>query len=130
MRFLTKFVLASAAALFLTGLVAPVEAAGAPRMSTAQIKQILAGNSVRQVDDQYRAYYANNGTVEAVYLNISQRGSWSVQNNQLCQKWQEWAGGKTQCYLVYKGTGGAYRFDDGRGNGFNFVLRQGKVLSR
>ena len=130
MRLLTRFVLACGAVLFLGGQIASVEAAGAPRLSTAQIKQILAGNSVRQVDDQYRAYFASNGSVEAVYLNISQRGSWSVQDNKLCQKWQVWAGGKTQCYVVYQGTGGAYRFDDGLGNGFNFVLRQGKVLTR
>lgn len=126
----TKLFLAGIASLGLMSSALDTQAAGAPRLNSAQIKQVLSGNSVRQVDDQYRAYYAASGSIEAVYLNISQTGTWQIQNNQLCQKWQTWANGQTQCYVVYQGTGGAYRFDDGRGNGFNFVLRQGRVLSR
>ncbi len=126
----TKLFLVGMASLGLMSSALDTQAAGAPLLNSAQIKQVLSGNSIRQVDDQYRAYYAATGSIEAVYVNISQTGTWQIQNNQLCQKWQTWANGQTQCYFVYKGTGGAYRFDDGRGNGFNFVLRQGRVLSR
>jgi hypothetical protein len=105
-------------------------AANAVRLAGTQITKILSGNSVRQVNDQYRAYFASNGSIEASYVNISQRGTWQVRDHMLCQRWQEWAAGKTQCYQVYQGQGGAYRFDNGKGEGFNFVLRKGRVLSK
>ncbi|MGB0843113.1 MAG: hypothetical protein ACPGVN_00045 [Alphaproteobacteria bacterium] len=95
-------------------------------LNTSQIKGLLANRTIKQVDDQYYAYYTSGGQVKALYVNAVENGSWSVANNQVCHQWQTWNKGKRSCFFVIQGQQGAYRFQDASANdGFNFTLKNG-----
>ena len=95
-------------------------------LNTSQIQGLLANRTIKQVDDQYYAYYTSGGQVKALYVNAIENGSWSVANNQVCHQWQTWNKGKRSCFFVIQGQQGAYRFQDARANdGFNFTLKNG-----
>lgn len=118
------------ATLALTGIgsLATIDDAKAANvvLNTKQISSLLANRTIKQVDDQYYAYYQRGGQVKALYVNALENGSWAVRNNQVCHKWKNWNKGKVTCFYVIQGQQGAYRFQDTANNdGFNFTLKSG-----
>lgn len=97
-------------------------------LATPEIEQLLLNRTIKQVDDQYYAYYTSGGQVRALYVNANESGSWRVSNHQICHSWKTWNRGKTTCFHVIQGQQGAYRFQNVNGrDGFNFVLESGNT---
>ncbi|MCA3560703.1 MAG: hypothetical protein IOC82_06695 [Aestuariivirga sp.] len=112
------------AGLALALLVAP---AAAEKLADAQLQSFISGKRVYlavplggEIPLTYRAGGVVDGSGEAVglgkYMTPKDRGRWWVAGERLCQKWQQWYGGKTFCFTVTKLTGNKIKWvrDDGK----------------
>jgi len=114
----------------LIGLCLPLVAMAqtATVLTSAQIVEIFAGKTIKQVDDQYWAFFEPTGRLGGLYVNDEDEGRWGFAEDQICQQWREWNANKTLCFYVLEGIEGAYRFDNGEGSGFNVVVRDGNPM--
>ena len=114
----------SVIALGLTPLAAPAEA---ERLSGAELQSFISGKRVYlavplggEIPLTYRHGGVVDGTGEAAglgrYMTPKDRGRWWVSGDRLCQKWQEWYGGRTFCFTVTKLADNRIRWvrDDGK----------------
>ena len=114
----------SAAALGLALLAAP---AAAEKLSGSALQSFISGKRVYlsvplggEIPLTYRHGGVVDGSGEAAglgrYMTPKDRGRWWVSGDQLCQKWQQWYGGKTFCFSVTKLADNKIRWvrDDGK----------------
>lgn len=112
------------AGLALALLAAP---AAAEKLADAQLQSFISGKRVYlavplggEIPLTYRAGGVVDGSGEAVglgkYMTPKDRGRWWVAGERLCQKWQQWYGGKTFCFTVTKLPGNKIKWvrDDGK----------------
>lgn len=94
--------------LALVLLAAP---AAAEKLSGAKLQSFISGKRVYlavplggEIPLTYRPGGVVDGSGEAVglgkYMTPKDRGRWWVAGDRLCQKWQQWYGGKTFCFTV------------------------------
>ena len=123
----SMFTRLSAALALVAGLSLSAHAQPAQVLSSAQIVEAFVGKTISQVDDQYWAYFEPGGRLAGLYVNDVDEGIWGFYQNQICQRWNNWAGGADQCFYVLRGVGGAFRLDDGSGGGFNVTVQTGNT---
>ncbi|WP_290541584.1 hypothetical protein [Aestuariivirga sp.] len=112
------------AGLALALLAAP---AAAGKLAGAELQSFISGKRVYlaaplggEIPLTYRAGGVVDGSGEAAglgkYMTPKDRGRWWVAGERLCQKWQQWYGGKTFCFTVTKLSGNKIKWvrDDGR----------------
>lgn len=105
---------------------ATAEASG-DSLSGAALKSFIGGKRIYiqvplggEIPLTYRKNGQVDGSGEAVglgrYLTPRDSGRWWVTGNRLCQKWQEWYGGKAFCFTVTRVSDNRIRWvrDDGR----------------
>lgn len=105
---------------------ATAEASG-DSLSGAALKSFIGGKRIYiqvplggEIPLTYRKNGEVDGSGEAVglgrYLTPRDSGRWWVTGNRLCQKWQEWYGGKAFCFTVTRVSDNRIRWvrDDGR----------------
>ena len=106
----------------------PASAQSAQVLTSAQIVEVFVGKTIKQVDDRYWAFYEPGGKLGGLYVNDEDQGRWGFSGNRLCQRWDRWNANQPNCFYVLKGLEGAYRLDDGAGNGFNVTVRAGNPM--
>jgi Bacterial SH3 domain len=121
-------------------LAATESQAGSSALSGDEIKQTVAG-AVFAVDAPLGAKlpisYAEDGRMSgeagalAYHLGSpTDRGSWWVSSNRLCQKWRRWFDGAVHCLrLSQEGTRIFWRRDDGEAGTASIVSRAGRALA-
>jgi Bacterial SH3 domain len=120
-------------------LAATESQAGSSALSGDEIKQTVAG-AVFEVDAPLGAKlpisYAEDGRMSgeagalAYHLGSpTDRGSWWVSSNRLCQKWRRWFDGAVHCLrLSQEGTRIFWLRDDGEAGTASIVSRAGRAL--
>lgn len=112
----------------LTGIIATISfGANANTLSSAELRKVVAGKTfyLRAQGIELPISYRSNGTMSASLqafaasfsagTTMSDSGKWWIANNQLCQKWKRWQGGKSYCYkLSLKGSQVHWQRNDGR----------------
>ncbi|MCA3554068.1 MAG: hypothetical protein IOC69_00610 [Aestuariivirga sp.] len=101
--------------------------AAAGKLAGAELQSFISGKRVYlaaplggEIPLTYRAGGVVDGSGEAAglgkYMTPKDRGRWWVAGERLCQKWQQWYGGKTFCFTVTKLSGNKIKWvrDDGR----------------
>ena len=111
-------------ALALAALAAP---AAAEKLQGAALKSFISGKRIYlavplggEIPLTYRPGGVVDGSGEAAglgrYMTPKDKGRWWVSGDKLCQKWQQWYGGKTFCFTVTKVADNRIRWvrDDGK----------------
>jgi hypothetical protein len=104
---------ALAAAVISAGIAAP---AMADVMSGKELRNAIIGKRIylaTPLGGELPLFYAPGGKVdgsgEAIglgkYLAPTDKGRWWIKGNSLCQKWQEWYDGATQCFIITRAGG-------------------------
>ena len=111
----------------LTGLAMLASPAAAEALSGQALESFISGKRVYiavplggEIPLTYRPGGTVDGSGEAVglgrYMTPKDRGRWWVSGDRLCQKWQQWYGGKPFCFTVTKLADNRIRWvrDDGK----------------
>lgn len=112
----------------LAGIFATVSfGANANTLSSAELRKVVTGKTfyLRAQGVELPIAYSSNGTMSgslqvftaslAPGTAMRDSGKWWIANNQLCQKWNRWQGGKSYCYtLSLNGTQVRWQRNDGR----------------
>ena len=114
-------------ALSVALLAALPASASAEALSGEALKSFVSGKRIYlavplggEIPLNYRKNGRVDGTGEAAglgrYMAPKDSGSWWVNGNKLCQKWQEWYDGRTFCFTVTKLSDSRIRWlrDDGK----------------
>jgi hypothetical protein len=75
------------------------------QLTGEQLKSALSGNSLVQDESQppLVLFFAENGELRGIRSNHYQdRGSWRVENDRVCGKWNNWYGTLASCWTVYR----------------------------
>jgi hypothetical protein len=117
---------AAAALLMATATVTQAFAEAGDRMAERDIKREIAGKRIYlkvPFGGEFPLYYDKSGVVDGSgqalglgrFMAPEDRGRWWVDNNRLCQQWEEWYDGKKHCFeLVRTGASSLYwKRDDG-----------------
>jgi hypothetical protein len=76
------------------------------QLTGEQINLALSGNSLVQDEAQpppLVLFFAENGELRGIRSNHYQdRGSWRVENDRVCGKWNNWHGTLASCWAVYR----------------------------
>ena len=94
-------------------------------LGETELAQLLIGNSIKQVDDQYWAYFGANGQLGGLLVNLTERGSYSLAGGQVCKSWPTWAAGTRLCYRVLNLGNARYRFSGIGVDSFDVVISRG-----
>ena len=94
-------------------------------LGETELAQLLIGNSIKQVDDQYWAYFGANGQLGGLLVNLTERGSYSLAGGQVCKSWPTWAAGTRLCYRVLNLGDARYRFSGIGVDSFDVVISRG-----
>lgn len=94
-------------------------------LGEAELYQLLVGNSIKQVDDQYWAYFGAGGQLGGLLVNLTERGSYSFSGGQVCKSWPTWAAGTRLCYRVLSLGDARYRFSGINVDSFDVVISRG-----
>ena len=95
------------------------------RLSDADLRQLLIGNTIKQVDDQYWAYFAPSGQLRGLLVNLTETGYYSLNAGTLCKVWPTWATGMQLCYQVINLGDQRYRFTGLGVDSFDVVVSRG-----
>jgi len=95
------------------------------RLSDADLQQLLIGNTIKQVDDQYWAYFAPGGQLRGLLVNLTETGYYSLNAGTLCKVWPTWATGMQLCYQVVNLGDQRYRFTGLGVDSFDVVVSRG-----
>jgi hypothetical protein len=109
--------------------------ASAELMSGPELRREIAGKRIylaTPLGGELPLFYARSGRVdgsgEAIglgrYLAPKDSGRWWIKGNSLCQKWQEWYDGKTQCFVITRAGGDQIRWK--RNDGLAGTARIGR----
>jgi len=101
--------------------------AAAEKLAGQQLQSFISGKRVYlavplggEIPLTYRHGGVVDGSGEAAglgrYMTPKDKGRWWVSGDKLCQKWQQWYGGKTFCFTVTKVADNRIRWvrDDGK----------------
>lgn len=94
-------------------------------LSEADLQQLLIGNTIKQVDDQYWAYFGPGGQLRGLLVNLTEAGSYSLSGGQVCKAWPTWAAGMRLCYRVLDMGRARYRFSGIGVDSFDVVVSRG-----
>ena len=94
-------------------------------LGDADLQQLLVGNSIKQVDDQYWAYFLPGGQLRGLLVNLTETGSYSFSNGVVCKSWPTWATGTQLCYRVLALGNARYRFSGIGVDSFDVVISRG-----
>ena len=94
-------------------------------LGEADLQQLLIGNSIKQVDDQYWAYFAPGGQLKGLLVNLTEDGTYSLAGGQVCKSWPTWATGMRLCYRVLSLGDARYRFSGLGIDSFDVVISRG-----
>ena len=94
-------------------------------LSEADLQQLLIGNSIKQVDDQYWAYFSQGGQLRGLLVNLTETGSYSLAGGTVCKSWPTWATGTQLCYRVLNMGNARYRFSGIGVDSFDVVISRG-----
>ena len=95
------------------------------RLSEGDLQQLLIGNTIKQVDDQYWAYFAPGGQLRGLLVNLTETGYYSLSGGTLCKVWPTWATGMQLCYQVINLGDQRYRFTGLGVDSFDVVVSRG-----
>jgi hypothetical protein len=125
--------------LRLATICAAVLAAGTPafaeKMTAADLRKEIIGKRIylaTPLGGELPLFYRRGGKVdgsgEAIglgrYLAPKDTGRWWISGDSLCQKWQEWYDGKTQCFVITRAGGKNIRWK--RNDGLSGTARIGR----
>ena len=118
-----NMLVAFAACVAVAGCAAPkppVAGIGFERLSGAEIRSLLVGNSLDGVDKDgdYVIYYPNETDMRIEYQGRTDVGVWRIKKNKYCRRWLKFGKGKERCVRMYR-----------KGDQINWV-RKGKVTDR
>jgi hypothetical protein len=116
-------------------IAAPASAAFAQPMSGAELKREIAGKRIylaTPLGGELPLFYRRNGRVdgsgEAIglgrFLAPTDSGRWWIKGDSLCQRWEEWYDGKTQCFVITRAGGDQIRWK--RNDGLAGTARIGR----
>ena len=110
-----------------TNLLVSSPSASAPGaiLGEAELNHLLIGNSIKQVDDQYWAYFGTQGQLGGLLVNLTERGSYTLAGGQVCKSWPTWAAGTRLCYRVLNLGNARYRFSGINVDSFDVVISRG-----
>jgi hypothetical protein len=94
-------------------------------LGEADLQQLLVGNTIKQVDDQYWAYFGSGGQLKGLLVNLTEDGSYSFAGGQVCKSWPTWATGMRLCYRVLSLGDARYRFSGLGVDSFDVVISRG-----
>jgi len=94
-------------------------------LDEADLQQLLVGNTIKQVDDQYWAYFAQGGVLKGLIVNLTENGSYTLSGGQVCKSWPTWATGMSLCYRVLNLGNAKYRFSGIGVDSFDVVISRG-----
>lgn len=94
-------------------------------LSEVDLQQLLIGNSIKQVDDQYWAYFGQGGQLRGLLVNLTETGSYSLAGGTVCKSWPTWATGTQLCYRVLNMGNARYRFSGIGVDSFDVVISRG-----
>lgn len=94
-------------------------------LSEVDLQQLLVGNSIKQVDDQYWAYFGQGGQLRGLLVNLTETGSYSLAGGTVCKSWPTWATGTQLCYRVLNMGNARYRFSGIGVDSFDVVISRG-----
>ena len=94
-------------------------------LGEADLQQLLIGNTIKQVDDQYWAYFAQGGQLKGLLVNLTENGSYTLSGGQVCKSWPTWATGMRLCYRVLNLGNSRYRFSGLGVDSFDVVISRG-----
>ena len=94
-------------------------------LGEADLQQLLIGNTIKQVDDQYWAYFGAGGQLRGLLVNLTEAGSYSLAGGQVCKAWPTWAAGMRLCYRVLDLGQSRYRFSGIGVDSFDVVVSRG-----
>lgn len=94
-------------------------------LSELDLQQLLVGNSIKQVDDQYWAYFGQGGQLRGLLVNLTETGSYSLAGGTVCKSWPTWATGTQLCYRVLNMDNARYRFSGIGVDSFDVVISRG-----
>ena len=95
------------------------------RLGDDDLRQLLIGNTIKQVDDQYWAYFAAGGRLRGLLVNLTETGYYSLNAGTLCKVWPTWATGMQLCYQVINLGDQRYRFTGLGVDSFDVVVSRG-----
>ena len=95
------------------------------RLGDDDLRQLLIGNTIKQVDDQYWAYFAPGGQLRGLLVNLTETGYYSLNAGTLCKVWPTWATGMQLCYQVINLGDQRYRFTGLGVDSFDVVVSRG-----
>lgn len=76
------------------------------RLTGAQVKSALAGNSLVRIPEEVpplAVYFSEGGDLRGLRANhYSDTGTWRVEDDTLCGAWKDWYGTLSQCWEVYR----------------------------
>ena len=94
-------------------------------LSEMDLQQLLVGNSIKQVDDQYWAYFGQGGQLRGLLVNLTETGAYSLSGGTVCKSWPTWATGTQLCYRVLNMGNARYRFSGINVDSFDVVISRG-----
>lgn len=94
-------------------------------LSEVDLQKLLIGNSIKQVDDQYWAYFGQGGQLRGLLVNLTETGSYSLAGGTVCKSWPTWATGTQLCYRVLNMGNARYRFSGIGVDSFDVVISRG-----
>ena len=111
-------------------LVSPVrETRRGEQLSDNDLQQLLIGNSIKQIDDQYWAYFAPGGQLRGLLVNLTETGYYRLSGGTVCKSWPTWATGMQLCYQVISLGEQRYRFNGIGVDSFDVVISRGNPQS-
>jgi hypothetical protein len=107
----------------------------ADQMTGRDLKREIIGKRIylaTPLGGELPLFYARSGRVdgsgEAIglgrFLAPKDSGRWWIRGNSLCQKWQEWYDGKTQCFVITRAGSDQIRWK--RNDGLAGTARVGR----
>ena len=94
-------------------------------LGDADLHQLLVGNSIKQIDDQYWAYFQPGGQLRGLLVNLTESGSYTFSSGIVCKSWPTWATGTQLCYRVLALGNARYRFSGIGVDSFDVVISRG-----
>jgi hypothetical protein len=112
-----------------------VAPAAADVMNAKDLRKEIVGKRIylaTPLGGELPLFYARGGRVDGSgqaiglgrFLAPTDKGRWWIQGNSLCQKWEEWYDGKTQCFVITRAGGNNIKWK--RNDGLSGTARIGK----
>ncbi len=105
----------------------PIKTTNSPNLTDAQIKMLIVGKTMLGDSiggNSWTAKINSNGTISGTTGTSDDNGTFTIKDNKLCNKWNNWRSGAVSCWTMRKRTNDYFaKLVSGSSSSFKFTVK-------